>query len=67
MSSSIVQDQLGQALVDFATNGTFPEEEAVSAAHVDSSTVSAALVALSDAKAELEVSFPPFLLHFEPS
>ncbi len=58
MSSSNVQDHLGQALVSFSTNGTFPEEEAISAAHVNSSTVSAALAALSGAKAELEVSFP---------
>lgn len=67
MSSSNVQDQLGRTLVDFAANGTFPEEEAVSAAHVNSSTVSAALAALSSAKAELEVSSSQFLLHIEPS
>ena len=59
MSSFNDQDQLGQALVDFSTNGLFPEEEAVSATHVNSSTVSAALAALNAARADLEVSPPP--------
>ncbi|KAH7408986.1 centromere/kinetochore protein-like protein zw10 [Cadophora sp. MPI-SDFR-AT-0126] len=45
---------LGQVLVDFSTNGAFPEEEAVSAAYVDSPMVSAALAVLQNAKAELE-------------
>ena len=53
--SSSTQADLGQVLVDFSTNGAFPEEEAVSAAHVDSPMVSAALTVLQNAKAELEV------------
>ncbi|KAH7306101.1 centromere/kinetochore protein-like protein zw10 [Rhexocercosporidium sp. MPI-PUGE-AT-0058] len=52
--SSSTQADLGQVLVDFSTNGAFPEEEAVSAAHVNSPMVSAALVVLQDAKAALE-------------
>jgi len=52
--SSSTQADLGQVLVDFSTNGAFPEEEAVSAAHVDSPMVSAALAVLQNAKAELE-------------
>ncbi|KAH6694901.1 centromere/kinetochore protein-like protein zw10 [Leptodontidium sp. MPI-SDFR-AT-0119] len=53
MSSSTEAD-LGQVLVDFSTNGAFPEEEAVSAAYVNSPMVSAALVVLQDAKSALE-------------
>ncbi|PVH71756.1 centromere/kinetochore protein-like protein zw10 [Cadophora sp. DSE1049] len=52
--SSSTQADLGQVLVDFSTNGAFPEEEAVSAAYVDSPMVSAALAVLHNAKAELE-------------
>ncbi|EKD13112.1 centromere kinetochore protein [Drepanopeziza brunnea f. sp. 'multigermtubi' MB_m1] len=54
MSYPNVQDQLGQVLIDFSIHGTFPEEDAVSSAYVDSSTVSAALETLNRAKAELE-------------
>ncbi|CAL3964411.1 unnamed protein product, partial [Diplocarpon coronariae] len=54
MASSNAQDRLGKVLVDFSTDGTFPEEEDVAAARVDSATVSAAMVALGIAKAELE-------------
>ncbi|PBP25192.1 centromere kinetochore protein [Diplocarpon rosae] len=43
MPSLSVQDRLGQVLVEFSTDGTFPEEETVAAAHLDSATVSAAL------------------------
>ncbi|KAI6708496.1 hypothetical protein JHW43_008968 [Diplocarpon mali] len=43
MASSNAQDRLGKVLVDFSTDGTFPEEEDVAAARVDSSTVSAAM------------------------
>lgn len=60
MSSPNVQDPLGQVLVDFSVKGAFPAEEALSAAYVDSSTVSAALAALDLAKAELEVCFSSF-------
>lgn len=59
--SSFTEADLGQVLVDFSTNGAFPEEEAVSAAYVNSPMVSAALVVLQDAKSALEVrpaSFP---------
>jgi protein transport protein DSL1/ZW10 len=55
MSSSDIQARLGQTLIDFSSNGIFPEEEAVSAATLDDSALPAALVALNDAKAELEV------------
>ncbi|KAL2068605.1 hypothetical protein VTL71DRAFT_14942 [Oculimacula yallundae] len=52
--SSPAQADLGQVLVEFSTHGAFPEEEAVSAAHVNSPMVSAALVVLQDAKTALE-------------
>ena len=58
MSSSDIEEQLGPALIDFATNGIFPEE-AVSAAYVHDSALPAALIALNDAKIALEV----WLLH----
>ncbi len=57
MASSDIQAQLGQALVDFSTNGAFPQEEAVSAAYVEDSALPAALVALDNAKSGLEVRF----------
>lgn len=53
--SSSAQADLGQVLVDFSMNGAFPEEEAVSAAHVNSPMVSAALAVLQNAKSALEV------------
>lgn len=55
MSSPEVQDQLGQVLIDFSTNGRFPEEEKVSSAFAESSILPSALDALSTAKSELEV------------
>jgi len=50
-------------LIDFSTNGAFPEEEAVSAAYAEPSALPSALVAVRDAKAALEVdSKLPFIL-----
>jgi centromere/kinetochore protein ZW10 len=50
-------------LIDFSTNGAFPEEEAVSAAYAEPSALPSALVAVRDAKAALEVdSKIPFIL-----
>lgn len=54
MSSSNIEEQLGPALINFATNGSFPEE-AVSAAYVQDSALPAALIALDGAKIALEV------------
>jgi centromere/kinetochore protein ZW10 len=55
MSTIPLDNQIGKALVDFSTNGAFPEEEAVSAAYVTSSLLPTVLGALTDAKIELEV------------
>lgn len=55
MASAGVQENFGQVLVDFSTNGAFPEEESVSAAYMESSILPEALVVLSNAKSELEV------------
>jgi centromere/kinetochore protein ZW10 len=57
MASASTQADLGKILVDFSLNGTFPEEEAVSAASVEPSALSGALVVLQNAKADLEVSY----------
>jgi centromere/kinetochore protein ZW10 len=57
MSTSNAPEELGQVLVDFSTNGTFPENESISAAHVDNSILPAALAALQNAKEELEASY----------
>ncbi|KAH8754433.1 hypothetical protein BGZ57DRAFT_933673 [Hyaloscypha finlandica] len=54
MASAAVQDQLGQVLIDFSTNGVFPEEESVSAAYVQQPHLAPALAALSTARSELE-------------
>jgi centromere/kinetochore protein ZW10 len=63
MASSKPQSQLGQVLIDFSTNGAFPEEEAVSAAYAEPSALPSALVAVRDAKVALEVGFTlPFNL-----
>jgi hypothetical protein len=58
MSTADGQDQLGQVLINFSTNGAFPEEESVSAAYVQKSALAPALAALATARSELEVSFP---------
>jgi hypothetical protein len=58
MASAEVQDQLGQVLINFTTNGAFPEEESVSAAYVQKPYLAPALEALSAARSELEVSPP---------
>jgi hypothetical protein len=58
MASAAVEDQLGQVLIDFSTNGAFPEEESVSAAYVQQPCLAPALAALSTARSELEASPP---------
>jgi centromere/kinetochore protein ZW10 len=63
MASSKPQSQLGQVLIDFSTNGAFPEEEAVSAAYAEPSALPSALIAVRDAKVALEVRPQlPFIL-----
>ncbi|PMD34525.1 centromere/kinetochore protein-like protein zw10 [Hyaloscypha variabilis F] len=54
MASAEVQDRLGQVLINFTTNGAFPEEESVSAAYVQKPYLAPALEALSAARSELE-------------
>ncbi|KAF4626360.1 hypothetical protein G7Y89_g11800 [Cudoniella acicularis] len=53
MSSTDTQARVGEALVEFSSNGHFPEEESVSAAYVEESALSGALEALEAAKAAL--------------
>lgn len=55
MASADGQNQLGQVLIDFSTNGTFPEEESISAAYVQRPYLAPALAALGAAREELEV------------
>jgi hypothetical protein len=55
MTSLDIQARIGPALVDYAGNGTFPEEESVAAAHIEDSTLPEALNVLNNAKTELEV------------
>jgi centromere/kinetochore protein ZW10 len=63
MASSKPQSQLGRVLIDFSTNGAFPEEEAVSAAYAEPSALPSALVAVRDAKVALEVGSKfPFIV-----
>lgn len=49
------QDVLANTIVGFSRDGMFPEEDEVSAIHVQSSTLPAALNALASAKVDLEV------------
>jgi centromere/kinetochore protein ZW10 len=51
-----LEGHLGQVLVDFSRDGTFPEEESVSAAYMEGSVLPEALAVLSNAKSELEVA-----------
>lgn len=55
MASTLAVDQLGKTLLDFASNGDFPDET-VSASVVENEALPAALKALSQAKVSLEVS-----------
>jgi centromere/kinetochore protein ZW10 len=55
MASPNVQGQLGQVLIDFSTDGRFPEEEAISSAYAETSVIPSALEALSFARSDLEV------------
>ena len=57
MASSRVAE-LGQVLVDFTVNGTFPQEEAVSAAKVTAAALADALEVLNDARGDLEAGYP---------
>jgi hypothetical protein len=49
------EDVLGRTIVGFSRDGMFPEEDEVSAMHVQSSALPAALNALASAKVDLEV------------
>jgi protein transport protein DSL1/ZW10 len=49
------QDVLARTIVGFSRDGMFPEEDEVSAIHVQSSALPAALNALASAKVDLEV------------
>ena len=55
MSSPDTQARVGQALVNFAVESKYPEEEAVIAANVESSALPTALELLNSARASLEV------------
>jgi hypothetical protein len=56
MSAVQGQDILARTIVGFSRDGMFPEEDEVSAMHVQSSALPAALDALAAAKVDLEVS-----------
>jgi hypothetical protein len=49
------QDVLARTIVGFSRDGMFPEENEVSAIHVQSSALPVALNALASAKVDLEV------------
>ncbi|QSZ29804.1 hypothetical protein DSL72_004322 [Monilinia vaccinii-corymbosi] len=53
MTSTVAVDQLGKTLIDFASNGEFPDES-VSASVVESEALPAAIKALGQAKLSLE-------------
>lgn len=55
MASTMATDRLGKTLIDFASNGEFPDE-AVSASVVENEALSAAVKALGETKHSLEVS-----------
>ena len=55
MSSSDIQAQVGRALVDFAVESQYPDEEDVGAAKVESSALPTALDLLNVARVDLEV------------
>lgn len=48
--------RIGRVLVDYSSNGIFPEEESVAATHFEDSLLPGALNALNDSKAALEVT-----------
>lgn len=54
MSSTEPVGAVGRALVDFTTNGAFPEED-VSSLKLSSEELSPAVKALAEAKSKLEV------------
>lgn len=59
MSSQDVGLQIGPVLVDYSSNGIFPEDESVAAAHIEDALLPDALNVLNDSKAALEVSLSP--------
>jgi centromere/kinetochore protein ZW10 len=56
MASVNTEALLGDTLIQFSTDGWFPEQEATSAAYVENSALPVALQALTNAQTELEVS-----------
>lgn len=54
MSSTESAGAVGRALVDFTTNGAFPEDD-VSSLKLSSEELSPAIKALAEAKSQLEV------------
>jgi hypothetical protein len=67
MSTNHHPDVLGQTIVSFSRDGIFPDEDEVSAIHVESLALPAALAALTTAKSELEVGISFWLLDPPPS
>ena len=62
MTTMSDQDVLGRTIVNFSRDGMFPEEDEVSAMHIQSSALPAALNALASAKVDLEVRPPAYIL-----
>lgn len=55
MSSIDIQARIGPALVNYAADSTFPDEEFVAAANIEDSALPGALQSLNKAKDELAV------------
>lgn len=58
MSSLDIQACIGPALVDYAENDKFPDDESVAAANIEDSALPGALAILNNAQTELEVCPP---------
>lgn len=59
MANNQIEARVSQALVEFASHGVFPNEEDISAAIANGSVISAARIALENAKTTLEVLNSP--------
>ena len=55
MPSPEIQARIGLAIVEYSSNGTFPDEESVAAAHIEDAVLLKALSLLNTAKSDLEV------------
>jgi hypothetical protein len=56
MAEEKTPDVLGQTIVNFARDGTFPEEDEISKSYLEEGALASALKAVETARSELEVS-----------